>query len=92
MSDIRTFDGAVAVITGGASGIGAALAKQIAARGGTIVIGDRQAQSASVAVRRRDGADCGVMSVTAAKPLVDVRADFPLLSREFDGKRLVYLD
>jgi cysteine desulfurase/selenocysteine lyase len=32
------------------------------------------------------------MSITAAKPLVDVRADFPLLAREFDGKRLVYLD
>ena len=28
----------------------------------------------------------------AATPLVDVRADFPILEREFDGKRLVYLD
>jgi cysteine desulfurase/selenocysteine lyase len=25
-------------------------------------------------------------------PLADVRGDFPILSREFDGKRLVYLD
>jgi cysteine desulfurase / selenocysteine lyase len=32
------------------------------------------------------------MATVAEKPLVDVRADFPLLSREFDGKRLVYLD
>ena len=32
------------------------------------------------------------MSVTAAKPLVDVRSDFPVLDREIDGKPLVYLD
>jgi cysteine desulfurase/selenocysteine lyase len=29
---------------------------------------------------------------TAEQPLVDVRADFPVLEREFGGKRLVYLD
>jgi cysteine desulfurase/selenocysteine lyase len=28
----------------------------------------------------------------AEKPLVDVRADFPILGREFGGKRLVFLD
>ncbi len=28
----------------------------------------------------------------AEKPLVDVRADFPVLQRQFDGKRLAYLD
>jgi cysteine desulfurase/selenocysteine lyase len=32
------------------------------------------------------------MAAIAAQPLVDRRADFPLLEREFDGKRLVYLD
>jgi cysteine desulfurase / selenocysteine lyase len=32
------------------------------------------------------------MAVAAAKPLVDVRADFPVLQRTFDGKRLAYLD
>jgi cysteine desulfurase/selenocysteine lyase len=32
------------------------------------------------------------MSAVAAQPLVDRRADFPLLERRFDGKRLVYLD
>jgi cysteine desulfurase / selenocysteine lyase len=32
------------------------------------------------------------MSAVAAQPLVDRRADFPLLERKFDGKRLVYLD
>jgi cysteine desulfurase / selenocysteine lyase len=29
---------------------------------------------------------------TTAIPALDVRADFPILSREFDGRRLVYLD
>src|SRR5881227_2187935 len=29
---------------------------------------------------------------TQASPVVDVRADFPILSREIDGKRIVYLD
>ena len=28
----------------------------------------------------------------AEKPLVDVRADFPVLQRQFEGKRLAYLD
>src|SRR5947207_13025784 len=29
---------------------------------------------------------------TQASPVLDIRADFPILSREIDGKRLVYLD
>ncbi|HLM10379.1 MAG TPA: cysteine desulfurase [Thermoleophilaceae bacterium] len=32
------------------------------------------------------------MGAVAEKPAVDVRADFPVLTREFEGKRLVYLD
>ena len=32
------------------------------------------------------------MGAVADKPLVDVRADFPVLSREFSGKRVAYLD
>ena len=32
------------------------------------------------------------MSTAADTPLVDVRADFPVLGREFEGKRLSYLD
>jgi threonyl-tRNA synthetase len=40
-----------------------------------LVIGDREAQDGTVAVRRRDGADCGVMSVAdcAAKLCEEVR-------------------
>jgi selenocysteine lyase/cysteine desulfurase len=32
------------------------------------------------------------MPPVADKPLVDVRADFPVLGREFHGKRVAYLD
>jgi cysteine desulfurase/selenocysteine lyase len=32
------------------------------------------------------------MAAVADKPLVDVRADFPVLGREFNGKRVAYLD
>jgi cysteine desulfurase/selenocysteine lyase len=32
------------------------------------------------------------VATAAAKPLADARADFPILSRERDGKRIVYLD
>ena len=32
------------------------------------------------------------MGAVADKPLVDVRADFPVLGREFGGKRVAYLD
>ncbi|NIR47728.1 SDR family oxidoreductase [candidate division KSB1 bacterium] len=39
---IRTFDGATAIITGGASGIGRALAEELAKRGCEVVLGDRQ--------------------------------------------------
>lgn len=46
MSAIRTYDGAVALITGGASGIGAALSRQLAGRGATVVVADRQVELA----------------------------------------------
>jgi cysteine desulfurase/selenocysteine lyase len=32
------------------------------------------------------------MAATAEHPLVDVRTDFPVLNREFDGRRVAYLD
>ena len=45
----------------------------------------RCASSSGSARRCSDGA-------VAERPLVDVRADFPVLAREFNGKRVAYLD
>ena len=32
------------------------------------------------------------MAAIAEQPLVDVRTDFPVLMREFGGRRVAYLD
>ena len=42
MPELRTYRDAVAIVTGGASGIGASLARELARRGATVVIADRQ--------------------------------------------------
>src|SRR5438094_949282 len=57
VSAIRTYDGAVALITGGASGIGAALSRQLAGRGATVVVADRQVElaRATAGALRRPG-------------------------------------
>lgn len=52
------FTNKVAIVTGGASGIGAALAKALAARGARVVIADRQlelAESVASAIRATNG-------------------------------------
>ncbi|MCP3956362.1 MAG: SDR family oxidoreductase [bacterium] len=57
-SRIRTFDGAVAIVTGGASGIGRALAEGLARRGSRVVLADRQielAEEVTAEVRSRGG-------------------------------------
>jgi NAD(P)-dependent dehydrogenase (short-subunit alcohol dehydrogenase family) len=53
---LRTYRDAVAFVTGGASGIGAALARGLVARGATVVLADRQAELAEdTAARLRHG-------------------------------------
>ena len=47
---LRVFDGGVAVVTGGASGIGRALAEELASRGCEVVVADRQTELAEEVV------------------------------------------
>jgi NAD(P)-dependent dehydrogenase (short-subunit alcohol dehydrogenase family) len=55
-SSLRTFAGAVAIVTGGASGIGRALGEALARRGATVVLADVQVDLAEdVAARIRAG-------------------------------------
>ncbi len=57
-SPLRIFDGAVAIITGGASGIGRALSEALGQRGACVVVADRQialAQEAAAGIRERGG-------------------------------------
>ena len=49
---IRVFDGAVAIITGGASGIGLAMAKQLAFQGCEVVLADLQSELAEEAAAK----------------------------------------
>jgi NAD(P)-dependent dehydrogenase (short-subunit alcohol dehydrogenase family) len=51
-SGLRSFDGAVALVTGAGSGIGAALARGLAARGARVVLADRDLPSARAEAAR----------------------------------------
>lgn len=59
MSLLKRFDGMVAVVTGGAQGIGLATARRMAQEGATVVVADRAAEAAASAVERirGDGGD-----------------------------------
>lgn len=74
---IRIFDGAVAIVTGGASGIGAALGQELARRGCEVVLADRQiglAEEVAATIRDAGGkataAELNVVDYTAVEALV----------------------
>jgi NAD(P)-dependent dehydrogenase (short-subunit alcohol dehydrogenase family) len=72
---LRTFEGAVAIVTGGASGIGRALGEALAQRGASVVLADLQVDRAEeVAARIREGGG------RATAEDLDV-ADFPATNR-----------
>jgi NAD(P)-dependent dehydrogenase (short-subunit alcohol dehydrogenase family) len=52
MAGLRTFEGAVALVTGGASGIGAALGRELARRGAAVVLADRDSVEAEAEAGR----------------------------------------
>ena len=55
MSEIRTYKDAVALITGGGSGIGAALSRALAARGARVIVVDRDRDTAAETARAIEG-------------------------------------
>jgi len=74
---LRTFDGAVALVTGGASGIGAALGREMARRGANVVLADcdgdlAQAEAARIAAQggRAESATLDVRDAAAFAALV----------------------
>ena len=80
-SALRIFDGAVAIITGGASGIGRALSEALGRRGASIVLADRQmalAQEVAAGIRERGGqasaVELDVTDFTAVDQLVRATA------------------
>lgn len=72
---IRIFEGAVAVVTGAASGIGRAIATELARRGCEVMLGDLQIEQAEEAASRIKAAGG---KATAVK--IDVR-DFPAMEQ-----------
>jgi len=55
VSEIRTYKDAVALITGGGSGIGAALSRALAARGARVIVVDRDRDTAAETARAIEG-------------------------------------
>jgi len=58
------------LVTGGASGIGAASARAFAAAGATVVIADRDEAGAKRLAGELDGTACGAKAVAATVDLV----------------------
>jgi NAD(P)-dependent dehydrogenase (short-subunit alcohol dehydrogenase family) len=62
-STSRPFEGRVALVTGGAGGIGAATAERLAAQGATVVLADRDLAGAEAVAERLRAADAIALAV-----------------------------
>ena len=73
-STLRIFDGAVALMTGGASGIGRALSEALGRRGASVVLADRQielAQEVAAGIQEKGGRASAVELDVTDFPAVD---------------------
>ena len=73
-STLRIFDGAVAIMTGGASGIGRALSEALGRRGASVVLADRQielAQEVAAGIQEKGGQASAVELDVTDFPAVD---------------------
>ncbi len=80
-STLRIFDGAVAIMTGGASGIGRALGEALGRRGASVVLADRQielAQEVAAGIQEKGGkasaVELNVTDFTAVDQFVQATA------------------
>src|SRR5512134_3781432 len=69
---LRVYAGATALVTGGASGIGAALGRELARRGASVVLADRDADDARAEAARITAA--GGRAETASLDVRDAAA------------------
>jgi NAD(P)-dependent dehydrogenase (short-subunit alcohol dehydrogenase family) len=81
-SGLRTYNGAVAIITGGASGIGRALGEALGQLGAEVILADRQielAQTVAEGIRAKGGkaaaAELNVIDFSATEQLVQQTAE-----------------
>jgi NAD(P)-dependent dehydrogenase (short-subunit alcohol dehydrogenase family) len=87
---LRVFDQAVAIVTGGASGIGAALGRELARRGAHVVLADRDEEGARVEAERLAGG--GAQAEAMALDVRDAEAVEQLVARILETHgRLDYL-
>lgn len=68
MTDPTRLDGQVAVVTGGAQGIGRAIAVVLAGAGATVLVGDLQDASGTVELVRAAGGRAAAMAMDVADP------------------------
>ncbi len=87
---LRTFEGAVALVTGGASGIGAALGRGLAARGAHVILADRDGEDVRAETGRIQAA--GARAEAATLDVRDADAVDALVADAFGRHgRLDYL-